>query len=134
MTKPSTLPASIVSAFALATLFLFAAVSHVVAGAPLRGVDVKLGSNPGGNAAARTTTDSSGHFSFPVQPAGSYTITISAKEQVEITVEGAVGGTITKSSPAAQSSAKAAPAPLKIEVKSDGKTKLGGFAKGVAKS
>jgi hypothetical protein len=126
MAKPTTLPASIVSAFALVALFLFTAVSHVEAGVPIKNGDVKLGRNPGGGVAARTTTDSSGHFSFPVQPAGSYTITVDAKEPVQITVQGAVGGSITKSSPPAQSNAKAAPAPLKIDLKSDGKTEIKG--------
>jgi hypothetical protein len=125
MSKPNTVPASIVSAFALAALFLFAAVSHVEAGAPLRNIDVKLGKSPGGNAAARTTTDTSGHFSFPVQPAGSYTITVAAQQPVEITVQGA-GRSITKSSPATQSNAKAVPAPLKVDLKSDGKTAISG--------
>jgi hypothetical protein len=35
-----------------------------VMGAPLKGVDVKLGKNPGGNAAARTITDNTGHYTF----------------------------------------------------------------------
>jgi len=43
-------------------------------GAPLKGVDVKLGRNPGGSPAARTTTDTSGHFSFTNIPLGSYKI------------------------------------------------------------
>lgn len=45
-----------------------------VLGAPLKGVDVKLGRNPGGSAAARTTTDANGNFSFPNLPLGSYRI------------------------------------------------------------
>ncbi len=43
-------------------------------GAPLKGVDVKLGKNPGGSPAARTTTDTSGHFSFGNVPLGAYKI------------------------------------------------------------
>ncbi|MEY2563507.1 MAG: hypothetical protein QOH88_1700 [Verrucomicrobiota bacterium] len=98
--------------------------------APIAGIDVKLGRTPGGSAAARATTDSAGHFSFTAQPAGSYTITVAAKEPLKITVEGAVGGSITKSSPAAPSNAKAAPAPLKVDLKSDGKTALSGTVMG----
>lgn len=43
-------------------------------GAPLKGVDVKLGKNPGGNAAARTTTDQDGNYSFTNVPLGNYRI------------------------------------------------------------
>ncbi|HWY38674.1 MAG TPA: carboxypeptidase-like regulatory domain-containing protein, partial [Bacteroidia bacterium] len=43
-------------------------------GAPLKGVDIKLGKNPGGNAAARTTSDNTGHYSFANVPLGSYKI------------------------------------------------------------
>lgn len=43
-------------------------------GAPLKGVDVKLGRNPGGSPAARTTTDTSGNYTFTNLPLGSYKI------------------------------------------------------------
>ena len=46
-------------------------------GAPLKGVDVKLGRNPGGGAAARATTNAKGEFNFGVQPAGKYDIIVS---------------------------------------------------------
>lgn len=90
---------------------------EVVAGAPLKGVDVKLGKNPGGSPAARTTTDTKGKFNFGVVPAGSYILTLdlpgepnntgasgaAAKEKgpsavnvklALVTVEGAVAGRI----------------------------------------
>jgi hypothetical protein len=59
---------------ALAAALLIAA-GHATAGAPLKGVDVKLGRNPGGGVAARTTTDATGAFAFADVPAGSYTLT-----------------------------------------------------------
>jgi carboxypeptidase family protein len=130
MIKQNTIPAAILSAFALTALFLFSPVMHLEAGVPIRGIEVKLGKNPGGNTAARTTTDSSGHFSFPVQPAGSYTITIASTEPAQVTVQGALGGTKTRSAtPRAATSAKrtTAPAPLQVTVKSDGKTPLTGI-------
>jgi hypothetical protein len=43
-------------------------------GAPLKGVDVKLGKNPGGSPAARTTTDQNGQYSFTNVPLGNYRI------------------------------------------------------------
>jgi hypothetical protein len=43
-------------------------------GAPLKGVDVKLGRNPGGSPAARTTTNNQGQFTFTNVPIGNYRI------------------------------------------------------------
>ena len=43
------------------------------AGAPLKGVDVKLGRNPGGSPQSRTT-DAGGKINFGVLPRGSYTL------------------------------------------------------------
>ncbi|MGZ3904496.1 MAG: carboxypeptidase regulatory-like domain-containing protein, partial [Bacteroidia bacterium] len=45
-------------------------------GAPLKGVDIKLGKNPGGSPAARTTTDNNGNYTFSNIPLGSYKIYI----------------------------------------------------------
>ena len=57
---------------AIAVAFLFLAQA-AFAGAPLKGVDVKLGKNPGGNCAARTT-GSDGTADFGVWPKGNYTL------------------------------------------------------------
>ena len=87
------------TAIRIATLCLgvFAAGS-LYAGAPLKGVDVKLGRNPGGGAAARATTDASGKVTFKALPKGSYVLTLSlpAKKELvgDVTVEGAAGGTM----------------------------------------
>ncbi|HWY35285.1 MAG TPA: FG-GAP-like repeat-containing protein, partial [Nitrosopumilaceae archaeon] len=43
-------------------------------GGPVRGVDVKLGKNPGGQAAARTSTDINGNYHFSNLPLGNYKI------------------------------------------------------------
>ena len=43
-------------------------------GAPIRGIDVKLGKNPGGGCAARTTADTSGAYQFTGVANGSYNI------------------------------------------------------------
>lgn len=83
---------------------------EVVAGAPLKGVDVKLGKNPGGSPAARTTTDTKGKFNFGVVPAGSYTVTLDLPDESKnskekglsavnvklalVRIDGAVGGPI----------------------------------------
>ena len=73
--------ASRTTTVAVATLALLAALVPGRAqagamGAPLKGVDVKLGKSPGGGAAARTTDDR-GAFNFGVVPKGTYVLTAS---------------------------------------------------------
>ena len=57
------------------TALVLCCAGDALGGAPLKGVDVKLGRNPGGGAVARTTTDAKGAFTFDNVPAGSYTLT-----------------------------------------------------------
>src|SRR5437899_8311899 len=72
-------------------------------GAPLKGVDVKLGKNPGGSPAARTT-NAEGKIDFGVLSAGSYSLIISAPKgndvskepDAQIAIHGATGGTIRR--------------------------------------
>jgi len=80
MQRPSGVSVAITSMLVLTALCLLPAVAH--AGAPLKGVDVKLGKNPGGGAAARVTTDEKGNFSFPVVPRGEYTLTVQPPNHV----------------------------------------------------
>ena len=61
----------------LATAFVLLSCHAALAGAPLKGIDVKLGKNPGGLAAARTT-DANGQADFGVVPKGDYTLEFSA--------------------------------------------------------
>jgi hypothetical protein len=83
-------------ALTLAAAVFFLGQHAAFAGAPLKGIDVKLGKNPGGGAAARMTTDASGKADFGVLPKGQgYTVTIgplpgSAQVMVEGGAEGAV--------------------------------------------
>ena len=82
----------------LVSLSLFAAPAF--AGAPLKGIDVKLGKNPGGGCAARTT-DEGGSADFGTMPAGSYNFTFNYPELNShshefFVIEGAVGGRIER--------------------------------------
>ena len=118
-----------IAALALAlALSLTAAVTY--AGAPLKGVDVKLGKNPGGTVASRTT-DADGKFDFGVLPKGSYSLNIGKAKgggKVEVEVAG-VRATwdLDKGERVdpGNASAKAAPA-AGIAVTSDGQHPLNG--------
>jgi len=88
-------------ALAFAPIVLIAVAAY--AGAPLKGVDVKLGKSPGGGASARTT-NADGKLDLGVLPAGSYYLIISAPKGTDVTrdpeaqieIKGATGGTIKK--------------------------------------
>ena len=64
------------AAFVIATVFFFGATVTAHAGAPLKGVDVKLGKAPGGGASARTT-NADGKIDLGVLEAGSYYLMVS---------------------------------------------------------
>jgi hypothetical protein len=53
--------------------FCILCAQSALAGAPLKGIDVKLGKNPGGGCAARTTDDA-GKAAFGIWPKGNYTL------------------------------------------------------------
>jgi hypothetical protein len=129
-----------VSMLCLFTL-LVAVESH--AGAPLKGVDVKLGKNPGGGAAARTTRGD-GSFDFGVLPEGSYVLAFTMANRrsgraaaiCEIEIHGAKGGSLKvdwdlekgrRSYPAAGSARRLGED--KIAVTSDGVHPLKGIVK-----
>jgi hypothetical protein len=93
----------LVLASALCLLFTQAAL----AGAPLKGIDVKLGKNPGGGCAARVSgpdhcaaalaTNDAGQVDYGVLPKGDYTMSVSPPSgTVDVTVSGAVGGPIER--------------------------------------
>lgn len=104
-------------------------VQSAFAGSPLKGIDVKLGKNPGGGCAARVSGDG-GEANFGVWPKGSYTVTFSATNAapnmrgakpatLHVEIRGAAQGKITHVLPAATAD-RLAP----IEFVSDGKTPL----------
>jgi hypothetical protein len=107
-------------------------------GAPARGIDIKLGRNPGGNVAARATTDTEGNFALPVVPKGSYTLTFTMPREAEVemsikgTVRGSAGGIFDSE---VQFKVKVAVAPVPIILESDGTTPLTGICESaIAKS
>ena len=115
---------------ALAVLAVLASSQAALAGAPLKGIDVKLGKNPGGGCASRTT-DANGMADFGVWPKGAYTITISPPGDgatLHLQVIGADGGAMERDIKPA-SAARAAPIlfsldggmPLSVQVTSEGR-------------
>lgn len=123
-------------------------------GAPLKGVDVKLGRAPGGQIASRTTA-SDGKFDFGVLPVGSYYLTFAVDEKAKwdvpentnlkpflILIDGAKGGQIRQAwdakagrafDPFARSASKSE-GPEKIAIESDGVHPLTGVCRTVVKS
>jgi len=127
---------------AAATFILLAQFAY--AGAPLKGVDVKLGKNPGGGCAARTT-DSGGKADFGVWPKGNYTLEFApadsspaaapaasrtnspaakpgapASTKLHVVITGATGGKLERDFDAGQSTERAAP----LQFSLDGKQSL----------
>ena len=97
---------------AISALFASAAL----AGAPLKGVDVKLGRNPGGMAAARTT-DGDGRADFGVLPAGQYTVSVASRKTAHLIVSGSPGGSVELTLAPLHAQARAArSAPTVVEV------------------
>jgi hypothetical protein len=128
---------------------------QIVAGAPLKGCDVKLGKPPGGSPAARTTTDSKGKFNLGVMPKGAYFLTLDLPDESTapsaeasrktdpsneskaclITIDGAAGGQIKRGwdpkhkkpfELGSQNTAKSSDQE-KIILESDGRTPLTGI-------
>jgi hypothetical protein len=124
-------------AVAAACLFL---AQTVFAGAPLKGIDVKLGKNPGGGCAARTT-DAGGNADFGVWPKGNYTLDFAPADimaatnrapapaartvpqaalKLHVTISGAAAGKIERDVDAGASTERTAP----IQFSLDGKQAL----------
>ncbi|MEO8666902.1 MAG: hypothetical protein ABI399_00180 [Bauldia sp.] len=100
------LPVRLATFSAMSLIF----VGGAVAGAPLKGIDVKLGRNPGGGCAVRASnqctsqaSDQNGNFNFGVLPKGNYEISlvlpsgrIDAGKATKLVIRGAKGGSINR--------------------------------------
>lgn len=117
------------SRFIVGLLFTFAAItclfyaSNAHAGAPLKGIDVKLGKNPGGGCAARTT-DIGGKADFGVWPKGNYTLDVepsaddapsrgtsrvASPVKLHVVISGTAAGRLERDVVSGQSADRAAP-------------------------
>lgn len=80
----------------LALSLSLVAAGSALAGAPLKGIDVKLGKNPGGGCANRTT-GADGVADFGIWPKGNYTIAVApGPTGAHLAIAGAAGGAIER--------------------------------------
>ena len=113
-----------------AILSLSLAATSALAGAPLKGIDVKLGKNPGGGCAARMTNNE-GKANMGVWPRGSYNLTFVFPRKpltrtknppvwARVLIEGAVGGKLERTMNSDESAERLMPVIFEL----DGKTAL----------
>jgi hypothetical protein len=109
----------------LLIVFLFTVIFplSVMAGAPLKGVDVKLGRNPGGIIANRTA-DNQGKSDFGLLPAGSYYLEFAASG-MHIEVTGSSQGKIVRDIAVDEPAGKTRRVPVRIEFSVNEKQHLG---------